>query len=112
MSATSSGPPGAAGGRRTTSSAGPPRGSCGGAPPYHFVGETPREKLRGVAGDNPSPEKVLAVRKALAGLADEFALIRQPPDWKVEVVEKEATPPPMPIPDLPRSGSTFLPPSR
>jgi len=78
--------------------------------PYHFVGDVHRQKLRAIAGDSPSVEKVLAVRKALAALGGEFALIRQPPDWKVEVVEKEGQPPPMPVLELLRSGSTFLPP--
>ena len=72
-------------------------------------GEVHRQKLRAIAGEHPSAEKVLAVRKALAALGEEFGLIRQPPDWKVEVVENDAQPPPMPILELLRSGSTFLP---
>ena len=73
---------------------------------YHFVGSTHREKLRAIAGDSPSPERVLAVRKALAALGEEFGLIRQPPDWKVDI---EGEKPPMPFLDLLRSGSQFLP---
>lgn len=81
----------------------------GEASAYHFVGSTHREKLKAIAGDNPPAEKVLAVRKALAAIAEEFALLRQPPDWKVEVVEKDGTPPPMPFLDLLRSAATFVP---
>jgi hypothetical protein len=79
-----------------------------GTPAYHFVGGIHKQRLQAIAGDNPSPERVIAVRKALATLGDEFGLIRQPPDWKVEVVEKEGAPPPMPFLELLRSGSHFL----
>lgn len=80
--------------------------------PYHFVSEAHKQKLRAVAGDNPSAAKVVAVRKALARLGDEFAHIRQPPDWKVEVtpLQKGAEAPKMPMLDLLRSGFTFAPP--
>ena len=76
------------------------------APAYHFVSDAHRQKLRAVAGDHLSAERVLTVRKALATLGDEFGLIRQPPDWKVNV-EGEA--PPMPFLDLLRAGPLFLP---
>jgi hypothetical protein len=76
---------------------------------YHFVGSTHRDKLRAVAADSPSPERVLAVRKALAALGEEFGLIRQPPDWKVSIEETKGEPPPMPFLDLLRSASQFLP---
>jgi hypothetical protein len=76
------------------------------ASPYHFVGDAHKLKLQAVAGEHPSTDRVLAVRKALATLGDEFGLIRQPPDWKVSI-EGEA--PPMPFLELLRSGSQFLP---
>jgi hypothetical protein len=78
----------------------------GEARPFHFVGDAHKARLRAVAGDNPSPEQVLAVRKALARLGAEFALIRQPPDWRV-TIEGEA--PPLPFLDLLREGPRFLP---
>jgi hypothetical protein len=87
-------------------------GIPGDLPAYYFVGDAHRRQLRAVAGDNPSAEKVLASRKALAILGEQFGLIRQTPDWKVEVVEKDAQPPPMPMLDLLRSGHTFLPPGK
>jgi hypothetical protein len=80
--------------------------------PYHFVGPTHREKLKAIAGEKPTPERVLAVRRALAALSGEFALIRQAPDWKIDVQEKDASPPPMPYLDLLRSASEFLPAER
>lgn len=87
-------------------------GLPGDPPAYHFVGDVHRRQLRAVAGDNPSAETVLAIRRSLAVLGEQFGRIRQTPDWKVEVVEKDAQPPPMPFLDLLRSGHTFLPPGR
>jgi hypothetical protein len=83
----------------------------GEAPAYHFVGAVHKQKLKAVAGDSPPAEKVIATRKALARLADEFLLIRQPPDWKVEVtpLQKGAEAPPLAFLDLLRSGSEFRP---
>jgi hypothetical protein len=80
-------------------------------PAYHFVGEAHRKKLQAIAGDNPSPERVLAVRKALYALGEEFSLIRETPTWsvKIDVLEKGAEVPKLPFLDLLRSGSTFLP---
>lgn len=80
--------------------------------PYHFVGDAHKQRLRAIAGDHPTAANVLAVRKALAILGDEFARIRQPPDWKVEVtpLQKGAEAPRMPFLDLLRSGFTFAPP--
>lgn len=78
----------------------------GEASAYHFVGGVHLQKLKAIAGDDPSAEKVLAIRKALTKLADEFGLIRQPPDWTVNI-EGEA--PPMPFLDLLRSGPSFRP---
>lgn len=77
---------------------------AGDTSPYHFVSDAHRDKLRAIAGDNPSTERVLSVRTALAKLGDEFGLIRQPPDWKINI-EGEA--PPMPFLDLLRSGPLF-----
>jgi hypothetical protein len=54
--------------------------------------------LQVIAGDQPSAARALAIRKSLAAIADGFALLRQPPDWKV-TVEGES-PPPMPILEL------------
>jgi hypothetical protein len=81
----------------------------GESPVYHFVSDAHRPRLAALAGDNPSAERVLAVRKALARLGAEFGLIRQPPDWNV-TVEGEA--PPMPFLALLRDGHQFLPSGR
>jgi hypothetical protein len=80
-----------------------PRGE---ASPYHFVSGEQKARLAAIAGENPSAERVVALRKALAKLADEFERIRQPPDWNVNV-EGEA--PPMPFLELLREGHQFLP---
>jgi hypothetical protein len=80
----------------------------GGEPgPFHFVSPAHREQLQAVAGQDPTPERVLAVRKNLAALGEEFGRIRQPPDWKVDVEEKNGEPPPMPFLKLLESGATF-----
>lgn len=81
----------------------------GESPAYHFVNADHRRRLAAIAGDRPSADRVLAVRKALAVLGTEFGLVRQPPDWEV-TVDGEA--PPLPLLDLLRSGHTFLPPGR
>jgi hypothetical protein len=73
---------------------------------FHFVSDAHRKWLRELAGDDPSAEKVLAVRKALAKLAAEFETIRQPPDWSVTV---EGDKPRLPFLDLLREGHQFLP---
>ncbi|HEX3148058.1 MAG TPA: hypothetical protein VHR66_08230 [Gemmataceae bacterium] len=80
--------------------------------PYHFVSTAHRDKLRTIAGDSPSPERVLAIRKALIHLGNEFAEIRERPDWKVKIEEKGGPPPPLPFLDLLKSGSEFLPSSQ
>jgi hypothetical protein len=84
----------------------------GEAAPYHFVSTAHRDKLRAIAGDNPSPERVLAVRKALVHLGNEFGTIRERPDWKINIEEKGGLPPPLPFLDLLRSGPEFLPASQ
>jgi hypothetical protein len=83
----------------------------GEAPAYHFVGDVHRQKLRAIAGDSPSADRVVAARKALAKLADEFHLIRQPPDWKVDVtpLQKGAEVPRLEFLGLLRSASEFRP---
>jgi hypothetical protein len=78
----------------------------GEAPAYHFVSDVHRQKLQAIAGDNPSAKRVLAVRRGLAKLGEEFGLIRQPPDWKVNI---EGQAPPMPFLELLRYGPQFLP---
>lgn len=77
--------------------------------PYHFVSDDHRARLAALAGENPSPERVLAVRRALAHLGTEFGVIRQPPDWSVNV---DGEPPPMPFLDLLAEGHRFLPSTR
>jgi hypothetical protein len=74
--------------------------------PFHFVSTAHRDRLSAIAGENPKPERVLAVRKALADLAAELELIRQPPDWSIKI---EGEPTPMPYLDLLREGYEFLP---
>jgi len=73
---------------------------------YHFVSEAHRARLREIAGDDPSPEKVLAVRKALAILADEFETIRVPQDWSVKVEGEKAR---IPLLEWLRNAQEFLP---
>jgi hypothetical protein len=77
--------------------------------PFHFVSSTHRDRLRAIAGDHPTPDRVIALRKALANLAAEFELIRQPPDWSVKI---EGEPTPMPYLDMLREGFEFLPAGR
>jgi len=74
--------------------------------PLHFVSEAHRNRLQEVAGKDPAPEKVLAIRKALAKLSDEFEFIRHPPDWSVEI---EGNKPLLPFLDLLKEGPEFLP---
>lgn len=65
--------------------------------PYHFLSEGDRDRLRSLVGDEPSAERILAVREALSNLGAEFGVIRQPPDWNVKI---EGEKPPMPFLDL------------
>lgn len=83
----------------------------GEAPAYHFVGDVHKQKLKAIAGENPSAEKVIAARKALAKLADEFHLIRQPPTWSVDLTPlvKGAEVPRLAVLDLLESGPKFRP---
>jgi hypothetical protein len=73
---------------------------------FRFVSDAHRDRLREIAGDDPSPGRVLDVRRSLARLAAEFEAIRQPPDWSVKV---EGDVVPMPFLDLLREGHEFLP---
>jgi hypothetical protein len=59
---------------------------------YHFVGAEHHNMLRAIAGDNPSAERVIAIRKALAEIAAGFNIVCQPPDWSIKV-EGEGSPP-------------------
>jgi hypothetical protein len=81
----------------------------GEAPAYHFVDAEHRARLAALAGEHPSPERVLGLRRALARLGAEFGMIRQPPDWHRDIMGE---PPPMPFLDLLEDGSRFLPTSR
>ncbi|HKB03124.1 MAG TPA: hypothetical protein VKD90_12940 [Gemmataceae bacterium] len=81
----------------------------GEASAFHFVDAEHRARLAALAGEHPSPDRVFAVRRALARLATEFGMIRQPPDWHREVMGE---PPPMPFLDFLEDGSRFLPTSR
>ena len=74
---------------------------------YHFVNEEHRSRLRLIAGDRPSPQKVLAVRQALAMLGNEFATLRQPPEFKLTV--EGASPPAMPFLAILRDSHLFMP---
>lgn len=65
---------------------------------YHFVNEEDQQRLKEIAGDRPSAARVLMIRKSFAEIADGFAIVRQPPDWKVTVDGE--SPPPMPILEL------------
>lgn len=82
----------------------------GEASPYHFVNPFHKARLQALAGEKPSPQKVIGIRKALAKLGEDFAAIRQPPDWTVKV--EGDSPPPMPFLDLLREASEFLPPDK
>jgi hypothetical protein len=76
---------------------------------YHFVDAEHRARLAALAGEHPSPDRVLGLRRALARLGAEFGMIRQPPDWHRDIMGE---PPPMPFLDLLEDGSRFLPTSR
>lgn len=78
----------------------------GEADPYAFVPVDLRPALKVYAGPNPTPAQVLTVRRNLVTLAAEFELLRQKPDWKVEV-EGEALK--MPMLDMLREGYEFMP---
>ena len=73
---------------------------------FHFVSKAHGKRLREIAGDDPSPERVLRVRANLANLADEFELIRLPPDWSVKIEGEKVA---MPFLDLLRAAHEFLP---
>jgi len=73
---------------------------------FHFVGDAHLKRLRELASDDPSAEKVLAVRKEIASLAAEFEAIRLPPDWSVTI---EGNKPLLPFLDLLKEGHQFLP---
>jgi len=73
---------------------------------FHFVSEAHHNRLQEIAGKNPTSEKVLAVRKSLARLSDEFEFIRHPPDWSVKI---EGDKPLLPFLDLLKEGPEFLP---
>ncbi len=75
---------------------------------YHFVAPADRDRLKALAGESPSAERVLAIRKGLTAVANEFAVIRQPPDWHIKI---EGEKPSMPFHDLMVDASKFLPPS-
>jgi hypothetical protein len=81
----------------------------GEASAYHFVNADHRARLAALAGEDPSPEGVLGLRRALARLGAEFGMIRQPPDWRRDITGE---PPPMPFLDLLEDGYQFFPPSR
>jgi len=74
---------------------------------YHFVNEEHRSRLKQLAGDRPSPQKVLAVRQSLATLGNEFASLRQPPEFKLKV--EGASPPSMPFMAILRDSHLFMP---
>jgi hypothetical protein len=73
---------------------------------YHFVNTEHRDRLRAIAGDRPTPERVVALRKSLAAIALELATITEPPDWTLKV--EDGTPPPMPFLDLLRDAHQIL----
>jgi len=81
----------------------------GEADPYHFVAPDQRARLIELAGERPSPEEVLGVRRALARIGAEFDVMRQPPDWTVTV---EGEPVAMPFLDLLREAHEFMPPTK
>jgi hypothetical protein len=74
---------------------------------FHFVGAEHRNRLRLLAGDHLSPERVIAIRESLAYVAQGFAAICQPPDWSLEV--EGDSPPPLPILDLLRDAHRAFP---
>lgn len=74
---------------------------------YHFVSEEHRKRLRLIAGDRPSPQKVLEVRQALLVLGNEFASLRQPPEFRLKI--EGDSPPPMPFLAVLRDSHLFMP---
>ena len=75
---------------------------------YHFVGAEHHNALRAIAGDYPSAERVIAIRKALAQIAEGFDIVCQPPDWSIKV-EGEGSPP-LPILNVLSEVHRFFPP--
>jgi hypothetical protein len=65
---------------------------------YHFVGAEHHARLRAIAGDRPSAERVLAIRKGLAQIAAGFEIVCQPPDWSIKIEGEGA--PPLPLLNL------------
>jgi len=74
---------------------------------YHFVSEEHRKRLRMIAGDRPSPQKVLEVRQALLVLGNEFASLRQPPEFRLKI--EGDSPPAMPFLAILRDSHLFMP---
>ncbi len=74
---------------------------------YHFVSEEHRSRLKQIAGDRPSPQKVLAVRQALLVMGNEFASLREPPEFKLKI--EGASPPAMPFLAILRDSHLFRP---
>ncbi|WP_020470546.1 hypothetical protein [Zavarzinella formosa] len=74
---------------------------------YAFVTAEERAILEVYAGENPSATSVLRLRKSLAELAAEFEVLRQKPDWSVEVTGEEKVA--MPMLDMLREGYEFMP---
>jgi hypothetical protein len=81
----------------------------GEADPYHFVSEGQRKRLEEIAGKDPTLDRVLDVRKALARLAGEFEVIRFPRDWHAEITQFKGNKPLLPFLDLLKDGPEFMP---
>ncbi len=62
---------------------------------FHFVSSAHRTELRAIAGEHPPAERVIAIRKELAKVANGFASMRQPADWSIKI--EGDTPPSMPF---------------
>ena len=80
--------------------------SHGEADAYAFVPADQRPALKVYAGPNPTAAQVLKMRRDLVTLAGEFELLRQKPDWNVEV---KGEPPAMPMLEMLREGYEFMP---
>jgi hypothetical protein len=78
----------------------------GEARPFHFLSQEDCKRLRGVVGDQPSAERVLAVKRALAEVGATFAVIRSETDWNVKIEGEE---PPIPFLNLMSEASQFRP---
>lgn len=82
-------------------------GATNRANPFAFVTSEQQAELEALAGQKPSAETVLKIRRELVFFAHEFDVLRQAPDWKVEVSGEEKVA--LPLLDMLREAFEFMP---